>query len=281
MNEEVKNRKFRIDPMVVNYIIAFLLVLVFLIPVIYVISSSFKDTNELFSSKPTFFPRVFTFENYVEAFGRGDFVRYIFNSVVVAVSSTFLAVVINTMSGYALAKFRFKGDAIIMMLILSTIMLPLEVIMVPIFTVLRTFGMYDTLIALIVPAAATPTGIFLMRQYLLTIPNELIESARIDGASEWKIFTRIVVPNAKPAISTLAIFSFMWRWNDYIWPLIAISDPDKYTLQLAIANFTGEYGVDYNSILAISAISMIPMLIIFLIFQRQFVQGTVQSGMKG
>jgi alpha-1,4-digalacturonate transport system permease protein len=266
---------------IVNYIIAFLLVLVFLVPVIYIILSSFKPINELFSAAPTFFPRAWTFSSYTEALDRGNFLLYIFNSLFVATTSTLLAVIINTMSGYALAKFRFKGDTVIMLLILSTIMLPLEVIMVPIFSVLRFFGMYNTLIALIVPAAATPTGIFLMRQYLLTIPDEIIQSARIDGASEFRIFFSIILPNAKPAIATLAIFSFMWRWNDYVWPLIAISSPEKYTLQLAIANFTGEFGSDYSSILAMSAISMIPMLIIFLIFQRQFVQGTVQSGMKG
>lgn len=265
----------------VNYIIASLLILVFLTPVVYIIASSFKNINELFSPEPTFFPVDWTFENYVKALSRGDFARYIFNSFYVAIASTALAVVINTMSGYALAKFRFKGDTVIMMIILSTIMLPLEVIMVPIFSVLRSFGMYDTLTALIIPAAATPTGIFLMRQYLLTIPDEIINSARIDGASEWRIFVSIILPNARPAIATLAIFSFMWRWNDYVWPLIAISSPDKYTLQLAIANFTGEFGSDYSSILAMSAISMIPMLIVFIIFQRQFVQGTASSGMKG
>lgn len=268
-------------PKKMYYVYAFLLVLIFLVPVVYIISSSFKPMNELFSSSPTFFPRKFTFDNYVKALSRGNFAIYIFNSFLVAVTSTIIAVIINTMSGYALAKFRFKGDTVIMMLILSTIMLPLEVIMVPIFTVLRFFGMYDSLWALIIPAAATPTGIFLMRQYLLTIPDEIIQSARIDGASEWKIFTHIILPNAKPAIATLAIFSFMWRWNDYVWPLIAISSPKKYTLQLAIANFTGEFGTDYSSILAMSAISMVPMLIVFLIFQKQFVQGTVDSGMKG
>lgn len=267
--------------LLVNYIIAFLLVLLFLVPVIYILLSSFKPLNELFSSTPNFFPRLWTFDSYIEALDRGNFLLYIFNSLFVATTSTILAVIINTMSGYALAKYRFKGDTIIMLLILSTIMLPLEVIMVPIFSVLRFFGMYNKLIALIVPAAATPTGIFLMRQYLLTIPDEIIQSARIDGAGEFRIFFSIILPNAKPAIATLAIFSFMWRWNDYIWPLIAISSPEKYTLQLAIANFTGEFGSDYSSILAMSAISMIPMLIIFLIFQRQFVQGTVNSGMKG
>lgn len=264
-----------------QYTIAGVLVLVFLVPVIYIILSSFKPMNELFSTNPTFFPSQWTTDNYVTALARGDFSRYIFNSLIVAVSSTILAVVINSMSGYALAKFRFKGDSVIMLIILSTIMLPLEIIMVPIFSVLKFFGLYNTLWALIIPPAATPTGIFLMRQYLLTIPDEIIQSARIDGASEWKIFYSIILPNAKPAIATLAIFSFMWRWNDYVWPLIAINSPRKYTLQLAIANFTGEFNTDYNSILAVSAISMIPMLIIFVIFQRQFVQGTVQTGMKG
>jgi len=266
---------------IVLYIIAIILTLIFLLPVLYIIGSSFKPMNELFSAVPTFFPRKFTFDNYVKAIERGNFLIYILNSFIVAITSTIIAVLINTMSGYALAKFRFKGDTIIVIIILSTIMLPLEVIMVPIFSVLRAFGLYDTLWALIVPAAATPTGIFLMRQYLMTIPDEIIQSARIDGASEWRIFISIIIPNAKPAIATLAIFSFMWRWNDYIWPLIAISSPNKYTMQLAIANFTGEFGADYSSILAMSAISMIPMLIVFIIFQKQFVQGTASSGMKG
>lgn len=264
-----------------HYIIGVLILLIFLVPVIYIISSSFKSLNELFSSNPSFFPRKFTLENYAKVLNSGNYLQYIFNTFYVAITSTILCVVINTMSGYALSKFKFKGDKIIMVIILSTIMLPLQVIMVPIFSVLKMFGLYNTLLALIIPPAATPTGIFLMRQYLLTIPDDLIESARIDGASEWKIFTKIILPNAKPAIATLAIFSFMWRWNDYIWPLIAISSPDKYTLQLAIANYFGQFGNDYSSILAVSVISMIPMLIVFVIFQRQFVQGTVQTGMKG
>lgn len=264
-----------------NYLIATVLVLIFLVPVIYVISSSFKPLNELFSANPSFFPQTFTLDNFRNALSRGSFGTYILNSFIVSISSTIIAILINSMSGYALAKFRFKGDSVIMLVILSTIMLPLEVIMVPIFSVLRFFGLYNSLWALIIPPAATPTGIFLMRQYLLTIPDEIIQSARIDGAGEWRIFWSIILPNAKPAIATLAIFSFMWRWNDYIWPLIAISSQRKYTLQLAIANLTGEYGSDYSSILATSAISMIPMLIVFIIFQRQFVQGTVESGMKG
>ncbi len=265
---------------VTNYIIAIIFILFFLFPVFYVVFSAFKPTAEIATQNPTFFPRNWTFSNFTNAFARGNFALYIWNTILVAVTSTALAVLINTMSGYALAKFRFKGDKIILVIILSTIMLPLEVIMVPIFSVLRFFGLYNSLWALIIPPAATPAGIFLMRQFLLKIPDEVLESARIDGASEWRIFYSIVIPNAKPAIATIAIFSFMWRWNDYVWPLIAISSPRRYTLQLAIANFSGEYNVDWNSTLAMSVVSMIPMLIVFLIFQRQFVQGTMETGMK-
>jgi alpha-1,4-digalacturonate transport system permease protein len=266
---------------IISQIIAFIIILVFLIPVLYTIASSFKSMSELFSTAPTFFPKKWSITNYVYVLSTGNYMRNILNSLIVATTSTIIAVVINTMSGYALAKYKFKGSTVIMIIILSTIMLPLEIFMAPIFKIITFFGMYDSLWAIIIPPAATPTGIFLMRQYLITIPDDMICSARIDGASEWKIFTKIILPNAKPAIATLAIFSFMWRWNDYIWPLIAIFSPDKYTLQLAIANLTGEYGTDYTSALAISVFSMIPMLIIFAIFQKQFVQGTIDSGMKG
>jgi len=264
-----------------TYVISIVVALIFILPVIYIIFSAFKPSAELFSAHPTFIPKNWTLDNFTIALSKGNFLLYIFNTFLVAISSTVIAVIINTMAGYALSKFRFKGENVIMLLILSTIMLPLEVIMVPIFSVLRFFGLYNSLWALIIPPAATPTGIFLMRQYLLTIPDEVIQAARIDGASEWRIFWNIILPNAKPAIATLAIFSFMWRWNDYVWPLIAINSPKKYTLQLAIANFSGEFGIDYNSVIAMSALAMIPMIIVFLIFQRQFVQGTVESGMKG
>lgn len=264
-----------------KYIIASFFVVIFLLPVVYIILNSFKTSSELFSGVPTFFPKEWTIDNYLGAIKKGNFGIYILNSLFVAVISTIIMVVFNTMAGYALAKFKFKGSTFIMLLILSTIMLPLEVIMVPIFDMLKLTGLYNSLWALIIPPAATPTGIFIMRQYLLTIPDEIIQSARIDGAGEWRIFATMILPNAKPAIATLGIFSFMWRWNDYVWPLIAISDPKKYTLQLAISNFSGEYAVDWNSMLAMSAISMVPMLIIFLIFQRQFVQGTATTGLKG
>ena len=163
---------------------------------------------------------------------------------------------------------------------ISVVMIPLEVVMTSVFKVIVTTGLFDNLWGLIIPAIASPTGVFLMRQYMLSIPDELIESARIDGCSEFQIFLRIIMPLARPAWSALAIFSFMWRWNDFIWPLIVISSPKNYTVQLAISNFSGEFSVNWENLLAMSVISIIPMLIIFLIFQKQFVEGISTTGMK-
>lgn len=187
---------------------------------------------------------------------------------------------INSMAGFALAKYKFKGDTILLVGFISTLMIPLEVIMIPIFKVLSFLGMFNTSLALIIPPAATPTGVFLIRQYLLSVPDELLEAARMDGATEWRIYSQIILPLCKPILAVLAIFSFMWRWDDFLWPLIGISDPSLYTIQLALSNFIGEFNVDWGSLLAMSVITMIPVLVVFIIFQRQFVSGMVTSGMK-
>ena len=226
-------------------------------------------------------PSQFSLENYTDAWNRGDFGLYFKNTTIVAVTATVLTVVINTMAGYAFAKYKFKGSTAIFMMFLATMMLPLEVLMIPIFQVVRTFHLYNNFWGLIIPSAATPAGVFLVRQYFLTIPNEIMESARIDGASETKIFLRLMIPLAKPVMSVLAIFAFLWRWNDYMWPLVVIRDTKKYTVQLALANFSGQYAVDWGSLLAMSVLTMIPVLIIFLIFQKQFMKGMVAGAVKG
>ncbi|MDO5424389.1 MAG: carbohydrate ABC transporter permease [Eubacteriales bacterium] len=261
-------------------LLAFVLAAIFLFPIVWVVISSFKSANEMFSWPPTIFPKELTWDNYRSSFEKGDFLLYFKNSTVVTVCSTLLAVIINTMAGYAFAKYHFKGSNLLFMVILSTIMLPLEVLMIPIFQMIKALGMYNSLFALIIPTCATPTGVFLVRQYFLSVPDELMEASRIDGASETGIFLRIMIPLAKPILSVLAIFNFMWRWNDYLWPLIGIRSPKLYTVQLALKNFAGEYSVDWNSLLAMSVVSMIPMLILFLIFQKQFVQGMATSGLK-
>jgi alpha-1,4-digalacturonate transport system permease protein len=170
---------------------------------------------------------------------------------------------------------------VIFLFFMTTMMLPLEVLMIPIFQMVKAVGFYNSFWGLIIPPAATPAGVFIVRQYFLTIPDEIMESARIDGAGETKIFLYLMVPLAKPAISVLAIFSFLWRWNDYMWPLVVIRDTAKYTVQLALASFSGQYAVSWGSLLAMSVLTMIPVLIIFLIFQKQFMKGMTAGAVKG
>ena len=262
------------------YLVLVFFAIVYLFPILWVILSSFKDGSELFRWPPTLLPEDPTVQNYVQAFEKGDFGRFFLNSCLVTIAATILTIIINTMAGYAFAKYRFKGDTFLFLFFISTLMLPLEVLMIPIFQVIKVFGMYNSFWGLIIPPAATPTGVFLLRQYFLTVPKDLMEAARIDGASETKIFLKLMLPIAKPAMSVLAIFSFLWRWNDYIWPLLVIRDTEKYTVQLALANFAGQHTVDWNSMLAMSVVTMIPVLILFLLFQKQFIKGMVTAGMK-
>lgn len=262
------------------YIVLFALAALWLFPVLWIVISSFKTDNDLYSFPPRFWPEPITFGHFMDAFEKGNFGRYFMNSSIVTVSSTILLLLINSMAGFALAKYKFKGDMLLLVGFVSTLMIPLEVIMIPIFKVLSFLGLFNSLLALIIPPAATPTGVFLIRQYLLSVPDELLEAARMDGASEWRIYWRIILPICKPMLAVLAIFSFMWRWDDFLWPLIGISDPSLYTIQLALSNFIGEYNVDWGILLAMSVITMIPVLVVFIIFQRQFVSGMVTSGMK-
>ncbi len=263
-----------------TYAVVIVLVTVHLLPILWIAASSFKPGSELFRWPPTILPEKPTLDNYITALQKGNFTLFFKNSAYVATVSTLLTVAINTMAGYAFAKYRFRGDTVIFVFFLSTMMLPLEVIMIPIFQVVKFFRMYNSFWGLIIPPAATPAGVFLVRQFFLSVPNELMEAARIDGASERRIFLRLMLPIARPVMSVLAIFSFMWRWNDYMWPLLVVRDTSKYTVQLALANYNGQYTVDWNSLIAMSVITMIPVLVIFLIFQRQFLKGMVTTGMK-
>ena len=266
---------------VIIYSMLSIAAVLWLLPVLWVVISALKTNSDLYSFPPKLWPQPVTFEHFKEAFRKGDFGLYFMNSTIVTLSSTVLLLLINSMAGFALAKYRFRGSSIILIGFISTLMIPIEVIMIPIFKVLSALGMYNSLLAIIIPPAATPTGVFLMRQYLLSVPDELMEAARMDGAGEWRIYWSIILPIAKPILAVLAIFSFMWRWDDFVWPLIAISDPSKYTIQLALSNFIGEYNVDWGSLLAMSVITMLPVLIVFMVFQRYFVSGMITSGMKG
>lgn len=275
--------KKQVSPMIKSfllYAVLIILAVLFMIPVVWIVICALKSKTELVAWPPLLLPTKVTFENFTNALNRGNFGLYFLNSAYSATVATLITLIINCMAGYAFAKFKFKGSNFLFLAFLGTLMIPLEVIMISLFQMLKIFKMYNSLWGIIIPPAATPTGVFLMRQYLMSVPDELLEAARIDGASETHIFVRIILPIAKPVLAVLTIFSFMWRWNDFLWPLLVINNPKLYTVQLAIANFSGQYSVDWSSLLAMAVLTMIPVLIIFLIFQKQFVRGMVVSGMK-
>lgn len=277
----MKTKKGNIVARTLLYVLLILLSFLFLIPIVWVIASSFKSTGELFAWPPTLFGKNPTLENYIKAFGQGDFVQYFSNTVFVSITATLLTIAVNVMSGYAFAKYNFKGQKILFGVVLATLMVPLEVIMIPIFKVIVNVNLYNNLWGLIIPAVASPTAVFLVKQYYEGITSAYMEAARIDGASETKIFLSIMLPMGKPVISVLTIFSFMWRWNDYLWPKLVINSKKYYTLQLALANFAGEFSIDWSSLLAMSAISMIPVIIVFITLQKYIIGGMTAGGVKG
>lgn len=209
------------------------------------------------------------------------FATYVFNSVFVTVMATLITLVINAMAAFALAKYRFKGRMSITLLIISTLLIPSAMTLVSTFFVVWTLGIFGSLWGVIIPAAATPTGVFLLRQYMLTIPDELLEAARMDAASEWRIFWRIILPLSIPALSVLAILSVIWRWNDFMWPLIVlISDPTKHTIQIGLTTFSGEFDTDLHYVLAMTVVSLIPVTLVFVYLQRFITTGIANTGLK-
>lgn len=263
-----------------QWVLLFVLAVFFLFPAFWVLISSLKSQSELFRYPLTILPETFTSENYLQAFKRGDFLRYFGNSSFVTIVATVLTVIINIMAGYALSKYNFRGRDTIFYTMIGTLMIPLQVIMIPIFLLLRDLGLLNSLWGVIIPPAATPTGIFLARQYILTIPNSFIEAARVDGGSEWYIFRAIILSLSKPIIATIAIFSFMWRWNDFLWPFIVISNRKSMTIQLALANFVGQFQINWGELLAMTTVTMLPMVIVFLAFQKYFIKGITAGGVK-
>lgn len=223
----------------------------------------------------------FSVSNYTEAIQRFPFMIYLRNTVVVTIVATAVTLLVNSMAGFGLSKYRYTGRDAIFLVMISTLMVPVSVILIPAFLVIAKVGWVNSLWGLIIPGAATPTGVFLLRQYMLTIPDELLEAARIDGASEWRIYWQIVLPLAAPAIAVLAIFSFMWRWNDFLWPLIVLSRSELFTLQVGLNAFQGELNVQWHYILAMTVLTLLPITVVFALLQKYVTSGIATTGMKG
>lgn len=254
--------------------------LMYLFPLLWFVLSSFKPGTELFAYPLKLFPENPTVQNYVNTWTLLDFMQYFGNTIQTAVITTALTIFASATCGYAFAKYNTKWLGFFFVCIISTTMLPTEVIMNPTFSVIRALGLYDNLWGIIIPSINTATGIFMFRTFFLSVPNDLIESARIDGASDGMIFLRIMLPIAKPIIMTLGIFSFQWRWNDYIWPLIVLNDPSKYTLQIAIRSLVGAQNINWTLLIAASVISIIPLLLVFLSLQKWILDSEAMSGIK-
>lgn len=255
--------------------------LLWLFPLLWFVLSSFKPGSELFTYPLNILPKNPTLQNYIVAWNTLAFPRLFMNTLITTVITTILTIIASATAGYAFAKYDIKWLNFFFICIIATTMLPTEVIMNPIFIVIRELGLYDNLAGIIIPSINTATGIFMFRTFFVSVPDELIESARVDGASDGQIFFNIMLPIAKPVIFTLAIFSVQWRWNDYIWPLIVLNKPKNYTLQVAIRGLVGAENINWTVLLGASVISIIPLLIVFIVFQRYIIDSEVSIGIKG
>ena len=222
----------------------------------------------------------FAFENYTEPFRQFAFPRYLANSVIVTAAATLITLIINSLAAYALAIYEFPGRNAAMLAVVGTLMIPITIILVPVYLVVTQLGLVNTLWAVILPGAATPTGVFLLRQYMLTIPPDLVEAARMDKASEWQIYARIVMPLTLPALAVLAIFSVIWRWNDFLWPLAVLTKSEVYTLQIGLNAFQGELNTQWNYLLAMTVVTLAPVVVVFAFLQRFITTGIASTGMK-
>ncbi len=260
--------------------VLWLLAAVYGVPVLWFVLSSFKPAGELFAYPLTFWPKNPTIAGMTQAWTSFDFARYFLNSLTVAVAATVLTIVASAASGYALAKYNNWWLKVFTICILATTMLPSEVILSPLFLVVRDLGLYNNLAGIVVPAVITATGTFMFRQFFITVPGDLLEAARIDGSSELSTFIRIMLPLSRPIMMTLAIFSFQWRWNEYLWPLVVLNDQKQFTLQIGVASIVGAENVNWSVLLGASVLSMIPLVVIYLIFQKYVMNADISAGLK-
>jgi multiple sugar transport system permease protein len=252
-----------------------------LAPLAWMLSVSFMPVGEASHFPPPFLPSKLTLANYHELFARIGLGRNFANSVLVSGAITVLSLLVNTMAGYAFAKLRFAGRERIFQVLLAALVIPAQVAMLPLFLMMKGLGLANNFGGVIVPALATVFGIFLVRQYARSIPDELLEAARIDGASELRIFFQIVLPMLKPVLVTLAIFTFMASWNDFMWPLIVLTDQSQYTLPVALASLSREHIQDVEMMMAGAVITVLPVLLLFLLLQRYYIQGLLLGSVKG
>jgi len=250
-------------------------------PFLWLFVSTFKFEQDLLKYPPAFFAREYTFSQYIEVWERIPLLDFFANTVVFAVGVAVISVFFDSMAGYAFARIRFRGNRALYTMVLMTMMVPYQVMMIPLFVEVYKFGMLDTYAGLILPRAASALGIFLMRSFFVSLPKDLEESGRVDGLGEFRIYWSIMLPLCRSAMVTLGIFHLMNNWNDLLYPLMMTSSTDMRTLSAGIAMFVGQRAIEYGATLAAAALSLLPLLIAYAFAQRYFVQGIATSGLKG
>jgi len=257
---------------VIGFVVAF--------PFIWMILSSFKQSHEFYVQRPKLFPEVFHLDNYRRLFKQWDFGRYYFNSIFITVVQVIMNAIIVLTAGYGFAKYKFKGQNVLFMIVLATTMIPWVATIIPLYIYMGKLGLIDSYLGLMIPGLADAFSIFLARNFISSIPDSLIESARIDGASEWTIFKRIIIPLSKPLIAVISITKMISSWNAFQWPLLAVNSEKYRTLPLAMSLLSSQYYDSYDLKMAGAVIIVIPVLLIYIIFQDYFIEGISVSGMK-
>lgn len=256
--------------------------LLFFLPFFWLISTSLKELDQIFTLPPIWIPDPLRWQNYPQALGYFPFLLQLRNTLVIAVSAVMLTLISSALVAYSFSRLRWHGRDILFFAMLSTMMLPYQVTMVPLFIIFRTVGWVNTLLPLIVPHAfGVPFFIFLLRQFFLSLPRELDDAAIIDGCSEFGVLWRIILPLSKPALATVALFQFLGSWNDFLGPLIYLNDPSKYTLSLGIQVFVSTVGVQWGWMMAVTTVLTVPVVVLFFFTQRTFIQGIALTGIKG
>ncbi|OGC02194.1 sugar ABC transporter permease [candidate division KSB1 bacterium RBG_16_48_16] len=251
-----------------------------LLPFIWMLSASFMENGAASTFPPRFVPKHVVFDQYLFLFQRMNLGRFFLNSLLLAVSVTLVSLLVNSLAGFAFAKFSFRGKRPIFLVLLASMVVPGQITMLPVFLLLNKMGLLNTYFGIIIPGTASIFGIFLINQYLKSVPDSLLEAARIDGASNFLIYWKIILPLAKPVLVTLALFTFMGTWNDFLWPLIVMTREEMFTLPVAIANLMGEHTQDPELMMAGSVVTIIPVALVFLLLQKYYIQGILLGGLK-
>ena len=254
--------------------------LVVAFPLYWMFATAVRPKKEIFSGGFDLVPSTFVWSNFSDAWNKLPWDQFYINSIAIAAIAVPITVFINLLAGYTFAKYKFPGRDILFLLMISTLMIPIQVIMVPEFLIVAKLGWVNTWWGVLVPRAAEAFGLFMVRQFMVSIPDELIEAARLDGAGEFTIFRRVVLPLSWPVIAVLSIFTFMWRWNDFAWPLVVLQEQSAYTVPLGLNLMQGQYFTDWTGLMSMSLLSIIPMMLVFIFFQRYFIQGIASTGLK-